>query len=116
MATATEHSQISQKFKAAPPIINLAPKGQKEKERANAKLIDDAAQGSRGKIRPAGKNGNAMAQRWPLDASTHLEEYHTSTLSEDELQESAKSMLGAGCACAWAVQELRQARPLCDAC
>ena len=82
MATAQKYSWISQKFKAAPSIINVAPKGQ-EKVTANAKQIDEALKGFWGKIRQAGNGGNAMAHRWSLDTFTPLAEYQLSTPSAD---------------------------------
>ena len=114
MATAQKYSWISQKFKAAPSIINVAPKGQEEKVTANVVLIDEAVKGFWGKIWQAGNGGNATAQKWFSDTFTPLEEFQLSALCADELREAVKSMHGAGGACGWAVQELRQARPLFD--
>ena len=77
-------------------------------------LIDEAVKGFWGKIWQPGNGGNAPAQKWFLGTFTPLEEFQLGTLSADELQESVKSMHGAGGACGWAVQELRRARPLFD--
>ena len=83
MATAQKYPWISLKFKAAPSIVNVAPKGQEEMVTASAKQIDEAAKGFWGKIWQAGSGGNAMAQRWFLDAFAPLEEHQLRALSAD---------------------------------